>query len=64
MVKVNGELYDFNGINVDEMLVKMEYKKGRVAVELNYEIVPKAAYETTTLKDEDVVEVVQFVGGG
>ena len=28
------------------------------------EIVPKAAYDTTVLKEEDVIEVVRFMGGG
>ena len=36
----------------------------RVAVEINEEIVPKAKYDETILKDEDTVEVVRFVGGG
>lgn len=40
------------------------YRLDRVAAELNGSIVPKAAYETTTLTDNDVLEVVTFVGGG
>ncbi len=35
-----------------------------IAVELNREIVPKSAYETTALVDGDQLEIVQFVGGG
>ena len=35
-----------------------------IAVELNEEIVAKADYDKTTLKDGDVLEVVSFVGGG
>jgi thiamine biosynthesis protein ThiS len=35
-----------------------------VAVERNREIVPKAEYSTTSLAPGDVLEVVEFVGGG
>ena len=64
MVKVNGELLDMNGRTVSELLTAMEMNSKRVAVELNEEIVPKAEYGNTTLKDGDSVEVVRFVGGG
>jgi len=35
-----------------------------VAVELNGEIVRKKDFEIVTLKEEDIVEIVSFVGGG
>ena len=40
------------------------YQMGRIAVECNGEIVPKAVYGEKILKDGDVLEVVSFVGGG
>lgn len=64
MVKVNGESYDYAGLTVLEMLEKLGFSTDRIAVEINMEIVPKASYSTTILKDEDAVEVVSFVGGG
>jgi thiamine biosynthesis protein ThiS len=39
-------------------------KADRVAVELNLEIVPRAAWPDTPVKDGDQLEIVQFVGGG
>lgn len=36
----------------------------RCAVELNGEIVPKAALGATALKEGDRIEIIQFVGGG
>ncbi len=36
----------------------------RVAIELNLEILPKTDYGTTSLRDGDKIEIVQFVGGG
>lgn len=64
MVKINGELLDKGGKTVTEMLADMDISGQRVAVELNEEIVPKAKYGETVLKDGDKVEVVRFVGGG
>lgn len=64
MVKINGELLEKDGKTVTEMLAAMEISGQRVAVEINEEIVPKAKYDETILKDGDRVEVVRFVGGG
>ena len=64
MVKINGEMLDKNGKSVSEVLSEMDISSQRVAVELNEEIVPKARYDETILRDGDTVEVVRFVGGG
>ena len=64
MVKINGELLYKDGKTISEMLADMEISGQRVAVEINEEIVPKAKYDETVLKDGDRVEVVRFVGGG
>lgn len=36
----------------------------KIAAELNGNIIPKSEYESVILKDDDVLEVVSFVGGG
>lgn len=64
MVKVNGELLDIAGKTVAEYLDNADYDEKRVVVERNEEIVPKSKYSETLLFDEDVIEVVSFVGGG
>ncbi|MCM1008499.1 MAG: sulfur carrier protein ThiS [Ruminococcus flavefaciens] len=64
MVKVNGEMIDAAGKNIAALLDEMNCMIGRVAVELNEEIVPKSTYDEIILKDGDSVEVVRFVGGG
>ena len=64
MVKINGELMDMSGKTVSEAVEALGLSADRIAVELNLEIVPKASYSKTVLKDDDVVEVVRFVGGG
>ena len=64
MVKINGTEYDLAGKTFAQYLAGSGYDPKRIAVERNGEIVPKAAYGETVLKDEDTIEVVSFVGGG
>ena len=64
MVKINGEELNIAGKTVAEYLRATSYDPKRIAVERNGDIVPKAQYNKTVLKDGDSVEVVSFVGGG
>jgi len=64
MVKINGEELNIAGKTVAEYLATTSYDPRRIAVERNGDIVPKAQYGETVLKDGDSVEVVSFVGGG
>ena len=64
MVKINGEELNIAGKTVAEYLAATNYDPKRIAVERNGDIVPKAQYSETVLKDGDSVEVVSFVGGG
>lgn len=64
MVKINGTELDVAGKTIAEYLAAASYSPGRVAVERNGEIVPKAEYDRTVLADGDSLEVVSFVGGG
>ncbi|MDQ2970425.1 MAG: sulfur carrier protein ThiS [Acidobacteriota bacterium] len=64
-VRVNGsELEMPEGASVATVLERLEIGTPRVAVERNREIVPKSEYSTTCLTAGDVLEVVEFVGGG
>ena len=64
MVIINGEQVDEAGSTLADYLAKSGLDKGRVAVEINGDIVPKAKYAETILQDGDKVEIVRFVGGG
>ena len=64
MVKINGEEFNIAGKTVAEYLRATNYDPKRIAVERNGDIVPKAQYGETVLKDGDSVEIVSFVGGG
>jgi sulfur carrier protein len=63
-IHVNGERKTVEDCSVLGLLEQLEIDPGRVAVELNHEILPKSDYGATALCDGDRVEIVRFVGGG
>ena len=64
MVKVNGRELDIASKTLTEYLATTNYDMKRIATELNGDIVPKATYAETVLRDGDSIEIVSFVGGG
>ncbi|MDO4169167.1 MAG: sulfur carrier protein ThiS [Lachnospiraceae bacterium] len=62
---VNGKEMDLKEpVILIEFLENENYSKDRIAVEINEKIIPKSQYETYVIKQDDVIEVVSFVGGG
>jgi sulfur carrier protein len=65
LIFLNGEKKEIlSGLTVKALLEHLEIKPERVAVEINEEIVRKATYAEVPVKENDRVEVVQFMGGG
>lgn len=65
MIQVNGTPVTLSpGMTVQQYLATTTYDPARIAVERNGEIVPKRLYGETVLQEDDVLEVVSFVGGG
>lgn len=64
MAKINGKIENVKDINLLDYLEKNNYKISRIAVEYNGNIIKKSDFHKITLKDEDKVEIVCFVGGG
>ncbi|MDA8089069.1 MAG: sulfur carrier protein ThiS [Nitrospiraceae bacterium] len=63
-LKVNGQSIDSNAGTVQALIDELGIKAPAVAVEVNFSIVSKKDYSTFPLKEEDQVEIVNFVGGG
>jgi len=63
-ITINGEAASIEPLSVQDYLLTIGIDPRRVAVELNREILPKADYPGTRLKDGDNLEIVHFVGGG
>lgn len=65
MVTVNGKSCDYiEGLNVREFLRKQGFQDDRIAVERNGSVIKRSSLNDTMVQDEDVYEVVSFVGGG
>jgi sulfur carrier protein len=62
---LNGDPYPLgDDTPLTVLLERLEMRRGRVAVEINREIVPKAKYDATVVRAGDHVEIINFVGGG
>ena len=67
LVKVNGrtQTVEAQSVTVAELLILNQVATPvMVAVQLNGEFVELPDYETTTVRDNDEVEFVYFLGGG
>lgn len=62
---INGDSREFaDGLTVSALVDELAMRGDRLAIELNRDIVPRARWTETTLKDGDRLEIVHFVGGG
>jgi sulfur carrier protein len=65
VIQVNGEKRETTeGATVASLLNQLGLDNGRVAVEYNLHILPKAKWNETQIAAGDRLEIVQFVGGG
>jgi thiamine biosynthesis protein ThiS len=64
-IQLNGDPYELAGpMSVAALLDVLGIDPRRVAVELNLVVLKRAAFATTTVQAGDVMEIVNFVGGG
>lgn len=62
---VNGEPFEApDGTTVRGLVERLGLDQGPVAVERNREVVPRAEHAVTALAENDILEIVHFVGGG
>ena len=64
-IRLNGEEMRFAvGITLTDLIEHLGLAGRRVAIECNRDIIPRDRHGEHRLEPGDVVEVVQFVGGG
>ncbi len=64
-LQINGETREnIQASTVAELLDELKLRPGRIAVEVNMSVVKKEDYGQCFLHEGDVVEIVNFVGGG
>jgi sulfur carrier protein len=62
---VNGEEKEFNeSLTLDNIMSELEIKDKVMAAAVNMEIVKKDQWESFVPKQNDKLELLQFVGGG
>jgi len=64
-IEINGTTHDVaDGISLSALIADLSLAPERIAIELNREVVRRAAWVETFLRENDKIEVVHFVGGG
>jgi sulfur carrier protein len=53
-----------DGSKIHDLLASQQLDPAVVVVEVNKVIIAKEKYLTTTLHDNDAIEILRFVGGG
>ena len=51
-------------MKLEYLLKKYKLSRKKVAIELNGKLIPQNKYEKKKLKNNDKIEIVQFIGGG
>ena len=64
-IKVNGKFKCITeNYKISDLMKDLKIPLKKVAIELNQEIVDKKKISKTTLKKDDKIEIVHFIGGG
>ncbi len=64
-IQINGKKVAIKqNFTAQDMLKKYKLNRKKVAIELNGKILPQNEYKKKCLKNNDIIEIVQFIGGG
>ena len=64
-IRVNGTIREVpSGTNVEKLMDLFQLTKRSVVLELNRKVLARNSFPDIQLKDDDMVEIVHFVGGG
>ena len=64
-IQLNGKkLKIHTNLSVKDLLKKYRLNEDKIAIELNDTILPKQQYKKKKIKNNDKIEIVQFIGGG
>ena len=64
-IQINGRKISLKqNFSIIDVLKKYKLNRKKVAIELNCKILPQDRYNNKKLKNNDKIEIVQFIGGG
>ncbi len=65
IIHLNGKMTEISPwATLNSIIEESGLKPGQVVIELNQEIVDKKKYAEVKLRENDVIEILEFVGGG
>ena len=64
-VLINGKKKELiKNNNLVSLLKLLKISQNGIAIEINLVVIPKSQYKNTLIKNNDKIEIVQFIGGG
>ena len=63
-VFINGEQTSLADVSTVDSLINQLELDGRLAIEINRNIVPRSQFRTHRINEGDVIEIVRAIGGG
>ncbi len=64
-IQLNGKKIKIHtNLTIKDLVMKYNLKENKIAIELNGVIIPRHRFNKKKLKNNDKVEIVQFIGGG
>ncbi len=64
-IQLNGKKVKIQrDLSIKDLIKKYRLKENKIAIELNGTILPKDHYKNKKIKNNDKIEIVQFIGGG
>ncbi len=64
-IQLNGKKVKIQrNLSIKDLIKKYRLKENKISIELNGTILPKDHYKNTKVKNNDKIEIVQFIGGG
>ena len=65
IIILNGENKQIaNNTNITQLLQSLDLVNKRLAVEINQQLIPRSDFSSHMLNEQDIVEIVQAIGGG
>lgn len=64
-ITLNGQKHNIeSNITLEEMLINLNIEQKNIIAEVNGEVVTKDDFSNKIINENDIIELVRFVGGG
>jgi sulfur carrier protein len=64
-IQVNDETREVpDNLSLQQLISNLHLAPERIAIEVNHDVIRRAHWPSTVLKEGDRIEIVHFVGGG